>query len=124
MLLVPALFVFGMIVFVLKLHWGNSVEATCTVKTCPLELRESDTGKSFVYEIPTRFQIVLREDGNPKERFTVQCSPTDAIGAVPDIPVSPATSSYYLRFEGAGPGKCFLSDDNFEVNIFIMEPGS
>ncbi|MCL5957746.1 MAG: hypothetical protein M1358_00255 [Chloroflexi bacterium] len=82
------------------------------------EITEKDSGKTFVYPLTSRFQVILDQQKYPKESFKVDCNPEGALGGISNIPpVSPPL--YVLRYEGVKPGKCTLTDGSFGINVEI-----
>lgn len=123
-LIVLSLFVLGTVIIVLKLNRGKIAEPACAAGECPLELHESDNGKSFVYGLTTRFQLLLNESEHPQQRFIEECTPEGVIGEISNIPASPNPDFYFKRYEAVTPGVCILSNGNFRVQVVIRDTGN
>lgn len=99
----------------LQAHVPSAVR--CVPGECPLELRESDSGGIFTYDVTSRFSVVLDGTTDPQEHLT--CVPDGVIGAISNVP-SVEPPLYAARFEGVLPGTCTLEDDHFAATIIIQ----
>ena len=118
LLAVPVILLAGLAIGASKLNGLLNQEEICEVGTCPLNIREGDSGRTFLYGMTTRFGVLLDERRNP--RGNLHCTPEGIIGSVSNIPaVEPPL--YAARFEAVATGTCKLADDNFSVTIVIKD---
>lgn len=116
--LVPAALFVGLVVGAMKLSGLLHRDATpCTLGQCPLALHEGDSGKTFTYNVTTRFTLFFDQRRNPHENL--RCTPEGILRAMSDSPyVEPPL--YAAVLEGVAPGNCILTDDHFSATIIIQ----
>lgn len=115
-MLIPVAFLALVVWVLLGLQAHAPSETQCTPGECPLELRESDSGRTFTYGVTSRFSIVLDGTTDPHEHLT--CVPEGVVGVVSNI--SFESPLYAARFEGLVPGTCTLQNDHFAATIIIQ----
>jgi hypothetical protein len=76
----------------------------------------SDNGKSFSFNITSRFSIILDDTLYPVNELS--CTPERIIGQISDGSVR-GPGLYPVMFEGVKSGSCTLSDRDFQVEIVI-----
>lgn len=94
--------------------------ATTPAYSQQYEIREQDSGKTFVYSITSRFSVILSQDKYPKENLKVGCDHEDVIGSISNIP-SVQPPLYAVRYEGVTPGTCTITDGSFHVTVEIVQ---
>ena len=95
----------------------SATTATTGPITGQYTLQQADNGKTFQYNVTSRFDVIL--DGTTNQPGGVTCSPDGIIQDVPNIPqVSPPL--FAQRFEVIAVGTCTLSDGNFSATIQVQ----
>lgn len=116
LILVPGVLLAGFLFFVFRVSSFTPAEAPCALGACPLSLHESDSGKTFVYNVGTRFDIYLNNDNSPSA--TLRCTPEGVI-TPGQLAQAVESSDYKMPFAAVEAGICVLTDKNFSATIVI-----
>lgn len=82
------------------------------------EISAADSGKTFTYNITTRFTVILDPNLYPKDELEIR--PEGIVGSISNVPaVQPPL--YAVRFETIRAGECILKDRDFQVKIQVVE---
>lgn len=114
-ILVPGVLLVGLLFGVFRLNSLSPADTPCTLGTCPLSLHESDSGKTFAYNVGSRFGVFLDENNNPKDGL--RCTP-DGVIQLREYTAS-ERPVYIAAFEGKAPGTCVLTGKNFSATIVV-----
>jgi hypothetical protein len=114
---IPLVFLVALIFGAMKFGGILHQNTQCVLGSCPLELRDSDSGKTFIYSPTMRFTVFFNERLNPEANL--RCSPDGVIGRISNTPPA-APPLYAATFEGVAPGTCTLLDDVFSATIIIQ----
>jgi hypothetical protein len=117
LILVPSLLIVGLIWGALSLSSLSHTQTACVLGECPLKLHQSDSGKTLLYGVATRFSVFLDERENPRAKLS--CIPQGVIGEIPDA-LRVTLPLYAVTFEAAAAGSCILSDDHFRAVVVIQ----
>ena len=82
-----------------------------------MTLHESDSGKTFTYNVATRLSVYLDDVTNPQK--DLRCTPEGVIQAQGNLREVEG-SSYSLTFETVALGTCVLSNRNFSATIVVQ----
>jgi len=77
-------------------------------------IAEADNGKTFTYNVTTRFMVTLDDKKHPKSKLT--CEPEPIFGWISNGS-NPDPERYPEQFEIARTGKCILTNGDFQVTI-------
>jgi hypothetical protein len=84
------------------------------------EIREEDRGKTFRFDVATRFAVILDERKHPQR--TLSSTPQGIVGRVSNVPdVDPPL--YAARFEAVKSGTCEITAKDYKVTI-VVQPES
>ncbi len=84
-----------------------------------ITVTESDNDKTLVYTKSSRFAVTLSEDKYPLPQDW-GCAPAGVIGYAPDLS-SNGPNQYPIGFEALHEGTCTLVNNDFKVNIIVIE---
>ncbi len=115
LLIVPCLLLAGLLYGAFALNRLSPPEKPCSIGLCPFAIHQSDSGRTFTYNIAARFEVLLDESKNPKDEL--RCTPQGVVELRQDGLSAPPL--YAASFEAVGAGTCVLSDRNFSVIIVI-----
>ena len=116
LLLIPGVLLGGLLFGAFRLNSLSRAGIPCTLGTCPLSLHESDSGRTFIYNVAARFNVFLNENRNPKDNL--RCLPEGVITLRQYTPSD--APAYIASFETTASGTCVLSDNNFSATIVIQ----
>ena len=115
-MLVPVILLGGFLLGAYKLSSLAPASAPCELGTCPLTIHESDSGRTFSYNVGTRFSVFLDETRQPKSEL--QCAPQGVIVFRGYAPAEPP--AYAATFEVTELGTCVLTDKDFSATIVVQ----
>ncbi|OGG56013.1 hypothetical protein A3D71_02290 [Candidatus Kaiserbacteria bacterium RIFCSPHIGHO2_02_FULL_55_20] len=115
LILVPGVLLTGLLFGAYRLNSLSPAETPCVLGACPLSLHESDSGKTFAYNVGARFGIFLDENNNPKTGL--RCAPEGVIELRQYTDSEPP--AYVASFEAKTPGTCMLTDKDFSATIVV-----
>ena len=92
-------------------------ESNTEIRDSTPQITWVDSGQTFVYEVASRFTVVLDSSRYPKQNLI--CTPGGMISPVTDVPdVVPPL--YAARFEAVKVGECDLKTGDFSMHIKVV----
>jgi hypothetical protein len=111
-----AVFLGGLLFAGMKFGDVQKETTNCTLGTCPLVIHENDSGKTFHYNVATRFSVILDSRKDPPARL--RCVPDGVIGAITNAEEQ-EPPLYSARFETVSAGTCILQSERFSAAIVV-----
>ena len=97
----------------------QTVNSDVIHEQAPLGITEKDNGKTFVYNVTSRFSIDLNPQLYPFIK-NWNCVPSGIIGYVSNLSVK-GPDSYPIGFEAVRVGQCKLTNKDFSITIGVMD---
>ncbi len=91
--------------------------STSVPSSTQYEITQADNGRTFTYNVTTRFSVFLDSTKYPKDEL--KCLPEGIIGSISNIPPF-QPPQYVVRYETIQPGDCTLQDRDFHVTIKVV----
>lgn len=92
--------------------WGQSENQSFTMTWV-------DGGKTFVFNVGSRFGLELAEKQYPQKNLT--CGTAGVIGKIANEPESQGADTYHLNFETIKKGECTLKTGDFSAVIVVVD---
>lgn len=98
------------------------ISPTATVPWTPSPsdgITAGDSGKTVEISVTSRVSIVLNSTEYPAAGLSEDCDPKGTLGKISNVPSVPQPY-YAVRYEGVQPGKCKITNGQFEVTITVV----
>lgn len=83
------------------------------------DFTEQDRGRTLIYTVTTRFQIIFNQQQYPKKNLQLSCTPPGVLGSISNLP-SVTPPLYAVRYEAVQPGLCTIKNGTFLLTVRII----